>query len=278
MRLGFMHSGKARPLREVRALRAHERLDGCFRSKPADLPRATLARWGVSVVVGQQTPHDHLATLVDQAGTEALSVEAVEGVVWIGQDLLLLRLAMVDLLTGEMFERWVVLDCARDEVEYLMHDLRSSKGERVRAIRSQDVSHLWLQCLRISNDGGALRQVESADGAVLELHRVPLSRLMSKPLGGVSLYGPLTCVYAPTAFMMTAGDRTHLAPGELALVDDVEAGSSGALSFVTLLGVREADGDDMQVLSLYELALDVEGQWRCTDLFGTLEDEQWMIL
>lgn len=278
MRLAFMHSGKARPLREVKLVRAHERLNGCFRSKPADMPRATLARWGVSVVVGPQTPYDHLATLVDQSGAEEVSVEAVEGIVWIGEDLLLLRLAMVDLLCGEMFERWVVLDCARDEVEYLMHDLRSDDGVSVRAIRSQDVSHLWLQCLRVSNDCGVLRQEESADGAVLELHRIPLSRLMSKPTDGAPLYGALTCVYAPTAFMMTAGDRTQLAPGELALVDDVEAGGTGALSFVTLLGLRRSDGADMQVLSLYELALDVEGKWRCTDLFGTLEDEQWMIL
>ena len=278
MRLAFMHSGKARPLREVKVVRAHDRLDGCFRSRPADLPRATLMRWGVSVVVGQQTPYDHLASLVDESGAEALSVEAVEGVVWIGEELLLLRLAMVDLLSGEMFERWIVMDCAHDEVEYLMHDLRSDDGVSVRAIRSQDVSHLWLQCLRVSNDAGVLRQVAAADGAVLELHRIPLSRVMSKPLDGAPLYGPLTCVYAPTAFMMTAGDRTQLAPGELALVDDVEAGKNGALSFVTLLGVRQPDGADMQVLSLYELALDVEGRWRCTDLFGTLEDEQWMIL
>lgn len=185
MRLAFMHFSKARPLREVTVLRAHERLNGCFRSKPADVPRATLARWGVSVVLGPQTPYDHLATIVDQAGAEAVSVEAVEaveGIVWIGEDLLLLRLAMVDLLTGEMFERWVVLDCAREEVEYLMHDLRSDNGVSVRAVRSHDVSHLWLKRLRVSNDGGGLRQAESADRAVLELHRIPLSRLMSKPL------------------------------------------------------------------------------------------------
>ncbi len=278
MRLGFMYYGRARPLREVKVLRAHDRLNGCFGSKPADLPRATLARWGVSVVVGPQSPYDHLATLVDQAGPEALAVEAVEAVVWIGEDLMLLRLSMVDLLSGEQFERWVVLDCAREEVEYLMHDLRSTRGELVRAIRSRDASHLWLQCLRVSGEGDEMRQIESTDGAVLELHRVPLSRLMSKASPSLPLYGVMTCVYAPTAFMITAGDRTHLAPGELALVDDVEAGERGALSFVTMLGLRQPGGADMQVLSLYELALDVEGKWRCTDLFGTLEDEQWMIL
>ena len=50
----------------------------------------------------------------------------------------------------------------------------------------------------------------------------------------------MTCVYAPSASTTTAGDRTGLA-----VVDDVEAGENGTPSFVTMLGVREPGGGDM---------------------------------
>jgi len=273
-----MHSGRARSLREVTVLRAHERVNACFKGNLSEKPRAALARWGVNVVVGQKTPYDHLASRVEQVDGDARSVEAVESVVWIGEDLILLRLAMVDLVSGEMFERLVVLDCAREEVEYLMHDLRSTSGEVVRAVPSKDARHVWFQCLRVEGTGMEARQLASADGAVLELHRVPLSRLLYKECVPQPLYGPLTRICAPTASMMTSGERTELAPGELALVDDVEAGERGALSFVTMLGVRQAAGADMRVLNLCELSLDTDGSWRSTDLFGTLSDEEWMVL
>lgn len=278
MRIGLMRSGKACGLRAVRALQTRGRGAPSRGGAAAPAPRATLVGWGVCVSIGEPSPRDRLVSRMERMGEESHSVESVEDVGWIGEDLLLLRLGMIDLVGGGSFTRWVVFDCARPEVDYLMHDLRLPEGSVVTVVPSTDEDHVWLQCVRLVSEPGGLRQAESGDGAVLELHRVPLDRLMSveKPLA--QLFGPLTCLCAPTPSMLTAGERERLEVGELALVEDVQMRDDGSLSLLTLFGSQGAPGAAAQVHRLYELCLDPAGTWSSERLFDPMSDEELMVM
>lgn len=277
MRLAFMFSGRARTLREVATLRMRDRLEAAPPGTREVPPRAVLAGWGVVVMVGEPSPRDHLVSAMTVCGEGSDAVERIEDAMWVGDGLLLLRLGMADRIRRRPFERWVVFDCAREEVEYVAHDLPPIGGV-LRAIGSNDASHVWLQHLRVALEGDRAQQVAGPEGEVLVLHRVPLARLMSTSCAPPQLFGPLTRVCALTASMLTAGERTRLAPLEIALVEDVMVGLDGSPNLVTLLGSYLPDSDRLEAIELYELAPDGEGAWTAARLFEGLEDVQSAML
>lgn len=272
-----MFSGRERVLREVEMLRVRDRLPAGLPGVREAPPRAALTNWGVVVMVGESSPRDHLVSVVTACGADCDAVERIEDAAWIGDGLLLLRLGMVDRSRRRPFERWLVFDCAREEVEYVAHDLPPIGGV-LRAIGSNDAGHVWLQHLRVALDGDRAQQVEGPEGEVLVLHRVPLARLMSKACAASQLFGPLTRVCALTASTLTAGERTRLAPLEIALVEDVMVGLDGAPNLVTLLGSYLPDSDRLEAIELYELVPDGEGAWLAARLFEGLEDGQSVML
>lgn len=278
MRIGLMRWGKACGLRAVRRMRV-ARHDRAVRDGAASPPvRATLMGWGVCVSIGEPSPRERLVSRMESMGEESHAVESIENIGWIGEDLLLLRLGMIDLGGGGSFTRWVVFDCSRPEVDYLTHDLRLPEGSVVSVVPSTDEDHVWLQCVRLISEPGGLRQVESEDGAVLELHRVPLDRLLSDEEPLAQLFGPLTCRCSPTAAMLTAGERARLGVGELALVEDVQIREDGSLSVLALFGSQETEGTATQVHRLCELCLDPAGTWSSERLFDPMTDEELMVM
>lgn len=278
MRIGLMRSGKACGLRAVGALRTVGRRQAAHRVAAAPPPRATLVSWGVSVSIGEPSPRDRLVSRMERMGEASHAVERIEEVGWIGEELLLLRLGMIDLVGGATFMRWVVFDCARPEVEYLLHDLRLPDGSVVTVVPSTDEAHVWLQCVRLFSGPEGLCQAEGREGAVLELHRVPLDRLLCRERPLAPLFGPLTCLCAPTASMLTAGERVRLQAGELALVEDVQTKADGSVSLLTLLGSQRGDGRGTEVHRLYEVRLDPSGNWSAERLFNLVDDAELLVM
>lgn len=277
MRLGFKHSGRACLLQKVRTLGSHARLGTEASTGKGLPPSAMLTDWGLNIVLGAPSPQDRFVNGVTHFSELRQRVDLVEDIGWIGKDVLLLRLRMSDLDQGQEFERWMVFDCAREEIEYLTHDLFPPPGCVIRTIRSSAKGHVWVQCLCVEPEDGRMQQVVATDGGILELHRVPLARLLSTDDVASPLFGPQSRFYAPTLFTLTAGEYMWLEPGEQVVVDDVREASSGDLSFVTALSGRRADALDTELLNLYELVLDDEGEWRSAHLFEVCADEDWMI-
>ncbi len=278
MRIGLIRSGKGCDLRAVSVLRTVGRRRASRPVVAIPPPRANLVSWGVNVMIGEPSPRDRLVSRMERIGEGAHSVERIEDVGWIGEDLLLLRLGMIDLVGGETFMRWLVFDCSRAEVEYLIHDLRLPDGSVVTVVPSTDETQVWLQCVRLVSGSEGLCQAESPDGAVLELHRVPLDRLLCRKPSLASLFGPLTCLCAPTASMLTAGERERLHAGELTLVEDVQMKADGTVSLLTLLGSQRAADGGTQVQRLYELSMDPAGNWSSERLFNLVDDAELLVL
>lgn len=278
MRIALSRSGKGCGLRAVSALRTVGRRQVSRPVVAIPPPRATLMSWGVNVMIGEPSPRERLVSRMEHMGGGSYAVERIEDVGWISEDLLLLRLGVIDRVGGETFMRWVVFDCARPEVEYVSHDLRLPDSSVVTVVPSTDEDHVWLQCVRLVPESGGLCQVESLDGAVLELHRVPLDRLQCCEPSLASLFGPITCLCAPTVSMLTAGERDRLQAGELTLVEDAQMKPDGSVSLLTLLGSQRAADAGTQVHRLYELSMDPAGNWSSERLFNVVDDAELLVL
>lgn len=281
MRLVFKHSGRDCFLQKASSLRAHMRMGGQSATGKSLPPRALMTDSGLNVVVGAPCAHDPVPSDRVRFSAARQTVEGVEDIGWIGKDVLLLRLRMRDLDQQQDFERWMVFDCAHEDVEYLTHDLFAPPGCVLRTIRSSARGHVWLQCLRVQPEDCGLQQVVGSDGGVLELHRLPLSALLSTDDEARPLLGRQSRFYSPTLLTLTAGEYKWLEPGEQVLVDDVREAGSGDLSFVVALSARcatelEAEAE-AELLHLYELVRRADGQWRGEHLFAGCDDEQWMI-
>lgn len=275
--MGFKHSYRTRLLKKVGTLRAHARLGVKAAVGKGLPPRAALTDWGVSVVVGESQPPEALVNGIVHFSEPRQSVDAVEDIGWIGKDVLLLRLRMRDLVQGQAFERWVVFDCAHEEVEYLVHDLFPPPGCVIRTIRSSARGHAWLQCLRVQPEEGRMQQVVLTDGGILELHRLPLTRLLTTDDMASPLLGRQSRFYSPTLSILTDGEYNWLEPGKQVVIDDVREGEHSDLSFVAALSERRADALDAELLNLYELVRHDDGKWAGAHLFEVCADEDWMI-
>lgn len=286
MRLSLINEGKACALREVNTLDVGARATLEPLRNALQPPRASLFMDGVCVTLGEGATRERVPGELVRAGGAQHSVERVESVEWVGQDVVLLRLRMTDLPTGGNFERWIVFDCRCTPASFVQHDVMLSVGEVLQTIRSTDAHHLWVQRLWVSQEADGFWQQVADDGAVLELHRLPFEMLYSAERTRRGMLGAMTCVLELTVAQMTADERTHLGPGEVALVEDVEVGEggsesarlSGSLSLVTLLGKPSPDGNGLALYDLYELSIGADGDWSCQPLFEALEDEQLMII
>lgn len=277
MRLGFVNLGRSCPLQKVRSLDAHARLGVEASTGKALPPSAMLTQWGLNVVVGTPTPQDRLVNGMTHFSEARQKVDLIEDVGWIGKDVLLLRLRMIDLERGQTFERWMVFDCAGEEVEYITHDVFAPLGGVMRTIRSSAKHHVWVQCLRVQPEDGRMQQVVASEGGILALHRLPLARLLSSDDAVSPLFGRQSHFHSPTLFALTAGEYMWLEPGEQVVIDDVREARGGELSFVAALSRQRSGESDAELLNLYELVLDDQGEWRSAHLFEVCADEDWMI-
>lgn len=278
MRIGFVDAAGARPVRLTRMLGAGQPSGvGAARPHPP-LPVPRMVNGGLVFDLGGGRGSDGLPADAPSIGQGRHSVEQVLDQSWIGRDLLLARVSMLDLCTGGSFERWFVADTSAPCVAVLWHDLVPPQGGLFRSIRSNDRDHAWLQYVHVYREGERVGQTEMCDGALLEVHRVPMSRLlMSLGVRG-RLVSAMTCVYAPTLFMLTAGEQTELELGEAVLVDDVEVRPEGALSLVVVHSAFDLGTEVSEIRDLYELSLSRDGRWLSSRLFDSLEDSQLMLL
>lgn len=278
MRIGFLDAEGPRPVQLTKVLSTDWPLIAA-RSRPCPpLPVATLVNGGLVFSLGGAGPAEGLADDAPSVGEGRHSVEQVLDQYWVGRDLLLARVAMLDLCSGSGFERWFVADTSARCVAVVCHDLVPPQDGLFRSIRSNDPDHAWLQYVHVYRDGERVGQTEMSDGALLEVHRVPISRLLTNQRLRGRLVGALTCVCAPTLFMLTAGEHSELALGEVVLVDDVEVRPEGALSLVVVHRAFDLGTHVSEVRDLYELSLSGEGRWLSSRLFDSLEDEQLMLL
>lgn len=278
MRIGFADGAGPRPVRFTRVLNAHGSLCGEVARPYPPLPVPVLVNGGLVFGLGGAHPVDGLAADAPAVGEGRHSVEQVFDQCWIGRDLLLARVSMLDLCTGSGFERWFVADTSARCVAVLWHDLVPPPGGFFRSIRSNDAGHAWLQYVHVYREGERVGQTEMSDGALLEVHRVPVSRLLTNYGVRGRLVGAMSCVYAPTLFMLTAGEQAELELGEVVLVDDVEVRPEGALSLIVVHSAFDLGTHVSEVRDLYELSLSRDGRWMSSRLFDSLEDEQLMLL
>ena len=276
MRIGFVDAAGARPVRLTRRLNAAWRLRAAP-SRPC-LPPPKRVDGGLVFGLDAAVPGAALAQDAPAVGAGCHGVEQVLDQRWVGEDLLLTRVAMLDLCSGEGFERWFVADTSARCVAVVCHDLVPSAGGVFRSIRANDPDHAWLQYVHVVREGERVGQTEMADGGVLELHRVPVSWLLTKPGERERLVGRSTRVCAPTLGMLTGGAQTELALGEAVLVDDVEVRPEGGLSLVVVHGAFDLGTRTSAVRDLYELTLSRDGRWRSSGLFDSVEDAQLMLL
>lgn len=278
MRIGFVDAEGPRPVRLTRMLSAACPVSTARLRPYPPLPVVTLVNGGLVFGLGGAAPTEGLSDDAPSVGQGHHSVEQVLDQYWVGQDLLLARVAMLDLCSGGGFERWFVADTSARCVVVVSHDLVPPHGGLFRSIRSNDPDHAWLQHVHVYREGEQVGQAEMSDGALLEVHRVPVSRLLSNYGGRGRLVGALTCVCAPTLVMLTAGEQTELEPGEVVLVDDVDVGPEGALALVVVHGTFDLGSRVSEVRDLYELSLSREGRWLSCRWFDSLEDEKLMLL
>lgn len=278
MKIGFVDAEGLRPVRLTKMLSATWPLSvEASRPRPP-LPVPIRVNGGLVFSLGGASFAEVLAEDAPSVGAGHQSVEQVLDQCWIGRDLLLARVAILDLCTGSGFERWFVADTTARCVAVVCHDLVPPQGGLFRSIRSNDPGHAWLQYVHVYRDGERVGQTEMSDGGLLEVHRVPVSRLLANHGLRGRLVGALTCVCAPTLFMLTAGERNELEPGEVVLVDDVEVRPEGALSLVVAHSAFDLGTHVSEVRDLYELSLSRDGRWLSSRLFDSLEDEQLMLL
>lgn len=278
MRIGFLDAEGSRPVQLTKVLSADLPLSAARPQPCPPLPVATLVNGGLVLSLGGAGPVEGLAENAPSVGKGRHSVEQVLDQYWVGQDLLLVRVAMLDLCSGGGFERWFVADTSARCVKVVCHDLVPPRDGLFRSIHSNDPDHVWLQYVHVYREGERVGQTEMSEGALLEVHRVPISRLLANQGGRGRLVGALTCVCAPTLFMLTAGEHRELALGEVVLVDDVEVRPEGALSLVVVHSAFGLGTHVSEVRDLYELSLSREGRWLSSRLFDSLEDEQLMLL
>lgn len=277
MKIGFVDATGVRPVRLTRMLPAGERLRPDGADPCRSLPIPALVNGGLVFGLNGGEPAAGLPALAVAVGEGRHSVEQVIEQRWIGRDLLLARLAMLDLCNGGGFERWFVADVSACCVELLWHDLTPPPHGLFRSIRSNDPDHAWLQYVHVFREGERVGQTEMVDGAILELHRVPVARLLSNYGVRGRLVGALSCVYAPTLFMLTAGERSELEVGDAVLIDDVEIRPEGALSLIVVSRTFDLAARTNAIRDLYELSLSRDGGWSSARLFDSVDDEHVLL-